>query len=34
MKGSNIQKDVKGEGIRNGYESMDENELLMIAFLL
>jgi len=34
MKGSNVHKDVKGEEIRNQDESVEENGLLMIAFLL
>ena len=34
MKDSNIQKDVKGEGIRNEGESVEENGLPMIVFFL
>jgi len=34
MKGSNEQKDVKGEGIRNEGESVEETGLPMIGFFL
>ena len=32
MNGSNVQKGVKGEGIRNKDESMEENGLPMVVF--
>ena len=34
MKGSNVQKDVKGEGIENEGEARKENKFLMIIFFL